>query len=54
VAWLDGTPVSEGAARIHRDQVSRRRPPLTQPLITAWMQENMHADSVQVTLLSFY
>ncbi len=49
VAWLDGAPVSEGVARVHRDQVSRRRPPLTQPLVAAWIQENAHAQPVQVT-----
>ena len=50
VAWLDGVPVSEGAARIHRDQISRRQFPLNEALVTSWIQENAHAQSVPVRL----
>ncbi|BDA50716.1 probable tyrosine-protein kinase BAZ1B at N-terminal half [Coccomyxa sp. Obi] len=46
VAWLDGVPVSEGAARIHLDQISRRQFPLNEALVTTWIQENAHAQSV--------
>lgn len=50
MAWLDGAPASEGAARIHRDQISRRQFPLNEALVTSWIQENALAQSVPVSL----
>jgi len=48
VAWLDGAHVSEGVARVHQDDVRRWQPPLTQQLVTAWIQDNAHAQPLQV------
>ncbi len=48
VAWLDGVPASEAAARIHRDQISRRQFSLNEALVTSWILESAHAQSVQV------
>jgi hypothetical protein len=48
VAWLDQRPSPDNLARLHQDQLSRKRPPLSLQSVTDWIRAHAFAEPLQV------